>query len=63
MENKVGITERDISEKIPLHIAAETGSLDCVLALSKCPDFASILRIREDNGMTALHLAASNKHT
>ena len=52
-----------MNEKVPLHIAAETGSLDCVLALSRYPDFASILSIREDNGMTALHLAASNKHT
>lgn len=54
---------RDINEKLPLHIAAETGALDCVLAFSKLPNFASLLSEREENGKTALHLAASNGHT
>lgn len=54
---------RDINEKVPLHIAAETGALDCVLALSKLPNFTSLLNEREENGMTAIHLATSNGHT
>lgn len=54
---------RDINEKLPLHIAAETGSFDCVVALSKLPGFTSHLHDREERGMTALHLAAGNGHT
>ena len=57
------IRGRDVNDKIPLHIAAETGSLDCVKVFSKFPDFASLLNERDEIGMTALLLAANNKHT
>ena len=57
------IRERDVNDKVPLHIAAEKGSLDCVKVFSKFPDFTSLLNERDENGMTALLLAASNKHT
>ena len=54
---------RDVEEKLPLHIAAETGSLDCMMALSKYPDFTPLLNERAENGSTPLHFAASNKHS
>ena len=54
--------ESDINEKGPLHIAAENGSLDCVVALSKYAISARCVSKREARGMTPLHLAASNKH-
>ena len=63
LENKVCVKGRDVNDKLPLHIAAETGSLDCVIVFSRFPDFTSLLNERDENGMTALHLAASNKHT
>lgn len=57
------IMDRDIKDMIPLHIAAEAGSLDCVLALSKLPEFATHVDERDESAMTPLHLAASNGHT
>lgn len=52
--------DRDVNEKTPLHIAAENGALQCVELLSGCQD---MLNDRDELGLTALHLAASNKHT
>ncbi|XP_068755480.1 transient receptor potential cation channel subfamily A member 1-like isoform X1 [Montipora capricornis] len=60
---KVCVRERDIKDMIPLHIAAEAGSLDCVLALSKLPEFVSLLNERDERAMSPLHLAASHGHT
>ena len=57
------VRERDIKDMIPLHIAAEAGSLDCVLALSKLPEFVSLLNERDERAMSPLHLAASHGHT
>ena len=54
--------DSDINEKGPLHIAAENGSLDCVVALAKYAFFGSCVSKREAQGMSPLHLAASNKH-
>lgn len=54
------INKRDVSEKTPLHVAAENGALQCVELLSYCPN---MLNDRDELGLTALHLAASNKHT
>ena len=51
-----------MQEKIPIHIAAENGSLDCVVTLAKYPLFASYVDQREARGMTALHFSANNKH-
>ena len=62
LENKVCVRGRDMQEKIPIHIAAENGSLDCVVTLAKYPLFASYVDQREARGMTALHFAANNKH-
>ena len=62
LENKVYVRGRDMQEKIPIHIAAENGSLDCVVTLAKYPLFASYVDQREARGMTALHFAANNKH-
>ena len=53
---------RDIREKLPLHIAAEAGSLDCVLTLSKQSRFSSHINERDERAMTPLHLAANNGH-
>ena len=62
LENKVCVRGRDMHEKIPIHIAAENGSVDCLVALAKYPLFASCVDQREARGMTALHFAANNKH-
>ena len=62
LENEVCVRGRDMQEKIPIHVAAENGSLDCVVTLAKYPLFASYVDQREARGMTALHFAANNKH-
>lgn len=59
---KVCESARDIRERLPLHIAAEAGSLDCVLTLSKQCRFSSHLNERDEHAMTPLHLAANNGH-
>ena len=59
---KVCESGRDIRERLPLHIAAEAGSLDCILTLSKQSRFSSHLNERDGEAMTPLHLAANNGH-
>ena len=59
---KVCESARDIRERLPLHIAAEAGSLDCILTLSKQCRFSSHLNERDEHAKTPLHLAANNGH-
>ncbi|XP_074625241.1 transient receptor potential cation channel subfamily A member 1-like [Acropora palmata] len=54
--------QQDIHSKIPLHHAAENGSLECIKALWRCSQFLISLNDRDDKGKTPLHLAASNNH-
>ncbi|KAJ7385791.1 Transient receptor putative cation channel sub A member 1 [Desmophyllum pertusum] len=56
------ITKRDINERIPLHLAAENGSLECVDSLLGCKTLLIFGNDKDKQGMTPLHIAASNKH-
>lgn len=54
--------QQDINSKIPLHLAAENGSIECIKALLRFPTFLIALNDRDDHGRTPLHHAALNKH-
>jgi len=54
--------QRDINEKIPLHHAAENGSLECIKSLLRCPLLMRSMGDRDAYGMSPLHQAALNKH-
>ena len=62
LQEKCGLNEGDGNENTAIHIAAMNGSLDCLEVLSRFPCFSFLLDERDENGMTALHLAAGNKH-
>ena len=51
---------RDAHEKLPIHDAAASGSLNCLRVLTLCP---FLVNERDSEGSSPLHLAASNKHT
>ena len=51
---------RDAHEKLPIHDAAASGSLNCLRVLTLCP---FLVNERDTEGSSPLHLAASNKHT
>ena len=54
--------QRDINNKIPLHHAAENGSLGSIKSLLRSQMLLQTLNDRDVHGMTPLHLAALNKH-
>lgn len=62
LEDSFLLDQRDINERIPLHIAAENGSLECVGSLLRCKTLLTYANDRDKQGMNPLHLAASNKH-
>lgn len=62
LEDSYLFDQRDINERIPLHIAAESGSLECVDSLLRCKTLLTYANDRDKQGMSPLHLAASNKH-
>jgi len=63
LQEKYEFNERDGNENTVIHIAAKNGSLDCLEVLSSYSCFSFLLDERDENGMTALHMAAGNKHT
>lgn len=62
LEDSYLFDQRDINERIPLHTAAESGSLECVDSLLRCKTLLTYANDRDKQGMSPLHLAASNKH-
>lgn len=56
------LSQRDLNERIPLHIAAENGSLECVHSQMSCKALFIYGNDRDKDGMSPLHLAALNKH-
>lgn len=62
LEDSFLFDQRDINERLPLHIAAENGSLECVASLLRCKTLLTYANDRDKQGMSPLHLAASNKH-
>ena len=62
LEDSYLFDQRDINERIPLHTAAENGSLECVGSLLRCKTLLTFANDRDKQGMSPLHLAASNKH-
>ena len=57
------LCQRDVKERLPLHIAAEKGSIHCVEALSRCRGFSFHTQQTDEIGRTPLHLAARYGHT
>lgn len=54
--------EKDINDRIPLHHAAENGSLESIKSLLRFPSLLKLVNARDEVAMTPLHLAALNKH-
>lgn len=59
LQKDVLLNERDVNDKTPFHVAAENGSLHCVEVLAH---FTFLLDERAEGAVSALHLAANNKH-